>query len=70
MEHFQLQCHAYTPTTPQYAHGFPPWPSQYSTCPPSWRPQVSTPPGNLLSFALLVPSLGSPASYCAFDTHI
>ncbi|MPD05227.1 hypothetical protein E2C01_100958 [Portunus trituberculatus] len=39
-----------------YAPGSPPWPSQHLTCPSSWRPQASTPPGNLLSFALLVPS--------------
>ncbi|MPD00021.1 hypothetical protein E2C01_095469 [Portunus trituberculatus] len=36
--------------------GSPPWPSQHSTCPPSWQPQASTAPGNLLSFALLLPS--------------
>ncbi|MPD02863.1 hypothetical protein E2C01_098468 [Portunus trituberculatus] len=42
MEHFLLQC-------PRFL-------SQHSICPPSWRPQTSTPPGNLLSFALLVPS--------------
>ncbi|MPC39135.1 hypothetical protein E2C01_032657 [Portunus trituberculatus] len=48
MEHFLLQCHASTLTTPQYAHGCPPWSSQHSTCPPSWQPQASTPPGNLL----------------------
>ncbi|MPC93990.1 hypothetical protein E2C01_089140 [Portunus trituberculatus] len=36
--------------------GSGPWPSQHSTCPPSWQPQASTSPGNLLSFALLVPS--------------
>ncbi|MPC76864.1 hypothetical protein E2C01_071298 [Portunus trituberculatus] len=40
----------------QYAPSFPPWPSQHSTCPPSWWLQASTPHGNLLSFALLVPS--------------
>ncbi|MPC58372.1 hypothetical protein E2C01_052374 [Portunus trituberculatus] len=39
-----------------YAPGSPPWPSQHSTCPPSWQPQAPTPPGNLLSFPLLVPS--------------
>ncbi|MPC54084.1 hypothetical protein E2C01_047991 [Portunus trituberculatus] len=36
--------------------GLPLRSSQYSTCPPSWRPQTSIPPGNLLFFALLVPS--------------
>ncbi|MPD03345.1 hypothetical protein E2C01_098978 [Portunus trituberculatus] len=56
MEHFLLQCHGSSLTTLQYTYGSLPWPSQLSTCPPSWQPQASTPPGNLLSFALLVPS--------------
>ncbi|MPC97636.1 hypothetical protein E2C01_092959 [Portunus trituberculatus] len=51
-----FNAHASSLNTLHYAPGSPPWPSQHSTCPPSWQPQASTPPGNLLSFALIVPS--------------
>ncbi|MPC29230.1 hypothetical protein E2C01_022452 [Portunus trituberculatus] len=51
-----FNAHASSLNILHYAPGSPPWPSQHSTCPPSWRPQASTSPGNLLFFALLVPS--------------
>ncbi|MPC71031.1 hypothetical protein E2C01_065298 [Portunus trituberculatus] len=51
-----FNAHASSLNILHHAPGSPPWPSQHSTCPPSWRPQASTPLGNLLSFALLVPS--------------
>ncbi|MPC79306.1 hypothetical protein E2C01_073827 [Portunus trituberculatus] len=51
-----FSAHASTLNILHYAPGSLPWPSQHSTCPPSWQPEASTPPGNLLYFALLVPS--------------
>ncbi|MPC87039.1 hypothetical protein E2C01_081887 [Portunus trituberculatus] len=51
-----FNAHASSLNMLHYALGSPPWPSQHSTCPPSWQPQEFTSSGNLLSFALLVPS--------------
>ncbi|MPC95467.1 hypothetical protein E2C01_090681 [Portunus trituberculatus] len=52
-----FNAHASSLNILHYAPGSLPWPSQHSTCPSPWRPQqASTSPGNLLSFALLVPS--------------
>ncbi|MPC40407.1 hypothetical protein E2C01_033964 [Portunus trituberculatus] len=55
MEHFLLQCpHFHSQHTVLRS-----WLSTLTITTldlPSWRPQASTPPGNLLSFALLVPS--------------
>ncbi|MPC13621.1 hypothetical protein E2C01_006361 [Portunus trituberculatus] len=59
MRPWNISCfnaHASTLKILHYAPGSPPWPSQHSTCPPSWQRHASTPPGNLLSFTLLVPS--------------
>ncbi|MPD06419.1 hypothetical protein E2C01_102233 [Portunus trituberculatus] len=56
---WNISCFSAHPSTLnilQYAPGSLPWASQHSTCPPSWQPQASTPLGNLLFFALLVPS--------------
>ncbi|MPC47146.1 hypothetical protein E2C01_040882 [Portunus trituberculatus] len=55
-EHFLLHCpHFHSHRTALHFRS-PSCPSQHSTCPPSWRSQASTAPGNLLSFALPVPS--------------
>ncbi|MPC99618.1 hypothetical protein E2C01_095045 [Portunus trituberculatus] len=51
-----FNAHASSLNILHYAPGSLPWSSQHSTCPLFWRPQASTAPGNLLSFALLVPS--------------